>query len=81
MQTAWRVVLFLPKNLNHSGSEPVFGMRFHQLSLPQPGGGQRLRTFKNSDEAKIPFHRAGRDQPLYSLEEEARRYVQREAPK
>ena len=28
------------------------GKEFHQLSVPQPGGGRRLRTFKNPNEAK-----------------------------
>ena len=30
----------------------IKGKEFHQVSVPQPGGGRRLRTFKNPDEAK-----------------------------
>ena len=53
----------------------IKGKEFHQVSVPQPGGGRRLRTFKNPDEAKR-FYAAGQDETsrlaLYSLEEEAR---------
>jgi hypothetical protein len=51
---------------------------FHQVFIPQPGGGRRLRTFKDAVEAKR-FYAAVQDEvsrlTLYSLEEEARRYV------
>jgi hypothetical protein len=30
----------------------IKGKEFYQVSVPQPGGGRRLRTFKNPDEAK-----------------------------
>jgi hypothetical protein len=54
---------------------------FHQMSLPRPGGGRRLRTFKNADDAKI-FYAAVQDEvsrlALYSLKEESRRYVHAE---
>jgi hypothetical protein len=57
---------------------PIKGEEFHQVSVPQPGGGRRLRTFKDADEAK-KFYVAVQDEvsrlALYSLEEEARRYV------
>ena len=56
----------------------IKGKEFHQVSVPQPGGGRRLRTFKNPDEAKR-FYSAVQDEisrlTLYRLEEEARRYV------
>jgi hypothetical protein len=56
----------------------IKGKEFHQVSVPQPGGGRRLRTFKDGDEAKR-FYSAVQDEisrvALYSLEEEARRYV------
>ncbi len=56
----------------------IKGKEFHQVSVPQPGGGRRLRTFKNPDEAKR-FYSAVQDEisrlALYRLEEEARRYV------
>ena len=56
----------------------IKGKEFHQVSVPQPGGGRRLRTFKNPDEAKR-FYAAVQDEisrvALHSLEEEARRYV------
>ena len=56
----------------------IKGKEFHQVSVPQPGGGLRLRTFKNPDEAKR-FYSAVQDEisrmALYRLEEEARRYV------
>jgi len=56
----------------------IKGKEFHQVSVPQPGGGRRLRTFKNPDEAKR-FYSAVRDEisrlAFYRLEEEARRYV------
>ena len=62
----------------------IKGKEFHQVSVPQPGGGRRLRTFKNPDEAKR-FYAAVQDETsrlaLYRLEEEARRYVNGEAPK
>jgi hypothetical protein len=32
-------------------SVTIKGKEFHQVSVPQPGGGRRLRTFKNPDEA------------------------------
>ena len=51
------------------------------MSLPRPGGGRRLRTFKNADDAKI-FYAAVQDEvsrlALYSLKEESRRYVHAE---
>ena len=28
------------------------GKEFHQVSIPQPGGGRRFRTFKSADDAK-----------------------------
>ena len=44
----------------------------------KPEGGRRLRTFKDGDQAKR-FYRAVQDEmsrlTLYSLEDEARRYV------
>ena len=56
----------------------IKGKEFPQVSIPQPGGGRRLRTFKNPDEAKR-FYSAVQDEisrlTLYRLEEEARRYV------
>ena len=56
----------------------IKGKEFYQASVPQPGGGRRLRTFKNADDAKR-FYGAVQDEigrlTLYSLEEEARRYV------
>jgi hypothetical protein len=56
----------------------IKGKEFHQVSVPQPGGGRRLRTFKNPDEAKR-FYSAVQDElsrlALSRLEEEARRYV------
>jgi hypothetical protein len=56
----------------------IKGKEFHQVSVPQPGGGRRLRTFKDADEAK-KFYVAVQDEvsrlALYSLQEEARRYV------
>jgi len=59
-------------------SVTIKGKEFHQVSVPQPGGGRRLRTFKNPDEAKR-FYAAVQEEvtrlALYSLEEEARRYV------
>jgi len=62
----------------------IKGKEFHQVSIPQPGGGRRLRTFKDGDQAKR-FYAAVQDEisrlALYSLEEEARRYVHGEAPK
>ena len=62
----------------------IKGKEFHQVSVPQPGGGRRLRTFKDADEAK-KFYVAVQDEvsrlALYSLEEEARRYVHGEAPR
>jgi len=57
---------------------------FHQVSIPQPAGGRRFRTFKSADDAK-KFYAAVQDETsrlaLYRLEEEARRYVNGEAPK
>ena len=62
----------------------IKGQKFHQVSIPQPGGGRRLRTFKDADEAQR-FYVAVQDETsrlaLYRLEEEARRYVNGEAPK
>jgi hypothetical protein len=59
-------------------SVTIKGKEFHQVSIPQPGGGRRLRIFKNADDAKR-FYAAVQDEisrlALYSLEEEARRYV------
>jgi hypothetical protein len=56
----------------------IKGKEFHQVSVSQPGGGRRLRTFKDGDQAKR-FYRAVQDEmsrlTLYSLEKEARRYV------
>jgi hypothetical protein len=56
----------------------IKGKEFHQVSVPQPGGGRRLQTFKDADEAK-KFYVAVQDEvsrlALYSLQEEARRYV------
>jgi len=57
---------------------------FHQVSIPQPAGGRRFRTFKSADDAK-KFYAAVQDETsrlaLYRLEEEARRYVHGEAPR
>lgn len=62
----------------------IKGKEFHQVSIPQPDGGRRLRTFKDAGEAKR-FYAAVQDETsrlaLYRLEEEARRYVHGEAPK
>ena len=62
----------------------IKGKEFHQVSIPQPGGGRRFRTFKSADDAK-KFYAAVQDEPsrlaLYRLEEEARRYVNGEASK
>ena len=59
----------------------IKGKEFHQVSVLQPVGGRRLRTFKDTDEAK-KFYVAVQDEvsrlALYSLEEEARRYVHAE---
>ena len=59
-------------------SVTIKGKEFHQVSVPRPGGGRRLRTFKDADDAK-KFYAAVQDEisrlALYSLEEEARRYV------
>ena len=48
----------------------IKGKEFHQVSVPQPGGGRRLRTFKDADEAK-KFYVAVQDEvsrlALYSL--------------
>jgi len=73
-----------PQTLPRLRSVTIKGKEFHQVSVPQPGGGRRLRTFKNPDEAKR-FYAAVQDEicrlALYSLEEEARRYVHGEAPR
>jgi hypothetical protein len=62
----------------------IKGKEFHQLSISQPGGGRRFRTFKSPDDAK-KFYAAVQDETswlaLYRLEEEARRYVNGEVPK
>ena len=62
----------------------IKGKAFHQVSIPQPKGGRRLRTTKDAGEAKS-FYAALQDEmsllALYCLEEEARRYVHGEAPK
>jgi hypothetical protein len=62
----------------------IKGKAFHQVSIPQPKGGRRLRTTKDAGEAKR-FYAAVQDETslldLYRLEEEARRYVHGEAPK
>jgi len=66
------------KTLPRLRSVTIKGKEFHQVSIPQPGGGRRLRTFKNADDAKR-FYSAVQDEitrlTLYCLEEEARRYV------
>ena len=62
----------------------IKGKAFHQVSIPQPKGGRRLRTTKDAGEAKR-FYAAVQDETslldLYRLEEETRRYVYGEAPK
>jgi hypothetical protein len=72
------------KTLLRLRSVAIKGKEFHQVSVPQPGGGRRLRTFKDQAEAKR-FYAAVQDEmtrlALCSLEEEARRYVNGEAPK
>jgi hypothetical protein len=72
------------KTLPRLRTVTIKGKEFHQVSIPQPGGGQRLRTFKDGDEAKR-FYAAVQDEvsrlAMYSLKEEARRYVQSEVPK
>ena len=72
------------KTLPRLRSVTIKGKEFHQVSVPQPGGGRRLRTFKNRDEAKR-FYAAVQEEvsrrTLYNLEEEARRYVYGEVPK
>jgi hypothetical protein len=59
-------------------SVTIKGKEFHRVSLPWPKGGRRLRTFKNADDAKR-FYSAVQNEitrlALYSLEEQARRYV------
>jgi hypothetical protein len=64
------------KTLPRLRSVTIKGKEFHQVSVPQPGGGRRLRTFKDADDAKR-FYAAVQDEisrlTLYSLEEEARR--------
>ena len=59
-------------------SVTIKAKEFHRVSVPKPGGGRRLRTFKNADDAKR-FYSAVQNEitrlALYSLEEEARRYV------
>jgi hypothetical protein len=66
------------KTLPRLRSVTIKGKEFYQVSVPQPGGGRRLRTFKDGDQAKR-FYAAMQDEisrlTLYSLEEEARRYV------
>jgi hypothetical protein len=66
------------KTLPRLRNVTIKGKEFHQVSIPQPGGGRRLRTFKNADDAKR-FYAAVQDEisrlTLYRLEEEARRYV------
>jgi hypothetical protein len=56
----------------------IKGKEFHQVSIPQSGGRRWLKAFKDADEAKR-FYAAVQDETsrlaLYSLEEEARRYV------
>ena len=48
---------------------------FHQVSIPQPAGGRRFRTFKSADDAK-KFYAAVQDETsrlaLYRLQE---RYI------
>jgi hypothetical protein len=39
----------------------IKGKEFHQVSIPQPGDGRRLKTFKDADEAKR-FHAAVQDE-------------------
>ena len=62
----------------------IKGKEFHQVSVPQPGGGRRLRTFKNPDEAKR-FYAAVQDEisrlALYSLEEKHGVMCMAEAPR
>jgi hypothetical protein len=62
----------------------IRGKEFQQVSVPQPGGGWRLRTLKNAEDAK-KFYAAVQDEisrlALYGLEEEARHYVHGEAAK
>ena len=63
------------KTQPHLRTVTIKGKEFHQVSIPQPGGGRRLRTFKDGDQAKR-FYAAVQDEisrlALYSLEEEAR---------
>ena len=53
----------------------IKGKAFHQVSIPQPKGGRRLRTFKSADDAK-KFYAAVQDETsrlaLYRLQE---RYI------
>jgi hypothetical protein len=66
------------KTLPRLRSVTIKGKEFHRVSVPQPRGGRRLRTFKNPEEAK-KFYSAVQDEisrlTPYSLEEEARRYL------
>jgi hypothetical protein len=58
------------KTLPRLRSVTIKGKEFHQVSVPQPGGGRRLRTFKDAAEAKR-FYSAVQDEisrlALYSL--------------
>jgi len=62
----------------------IKGKEFYQVSIPQAGGGRRLRTFKDGDQARRFFPAVQGEVSrlaLYKLEQEARRYVHGEAPK
>ena len=62
----------------------IKGKAFHQVSIPQPEGGRRLRTFEDAGEAKS-FYAALQDEmsllALYRLEEEARRSYMARRPR
>jgi hypothetical protein len=62
----------------------IKGKEFHQVSVPQPGGGRRLRTFKDADEARIFYtavqHEIG-EKASSRLKEEAKLYVRGGKPK
>ena len=49
------------KTLPRLRSVTIKGKEFHRVSVPQPGGGRRLRTFKDADDAKR-FYAAVQDE-------------------
>jgi hypothetical protein len=61
----------------------IKGQRFWQISIPQPQGGRRLRTFKQKAEAQ-QFYSAVQKEIKHlatdSIQEEARAFVLGKAP-